>query len=480
VTSTADVQRVEAAAGQGDGQGDVWTLFVVTWAAAVLFHLAGNPTLAPQWGRLLLGAAAIALIARPRNAWLSLSLAAAVLVNVWLEAPLLGNHWALHGFVSLIVLAGVISARGHRGAAMARSAGPVRLTVLAFYAFAAFAKLNTDFFDPSVSCASFYLRESIASWGAAGVAADLPAWAERAAAFAVAGVELAIPVLLVVRRSRNAGVLVALVFHYVLAFDRTHQFFDFSSVLAALFLLFLDPLTVRAGLDRLRLVGARIAARWPSGPELVRLGVLLVLVVVALFASGPASWGAPGTLREIGVGLWLVYGAVLIVGVAIALANEPGSGGRRLVPSGTPVWLLAVPVLAVLNGLTPYLEIKSGYGWNMYSNLAVVDGESNHLVVSSGLPVADAHDRLVRITDSDDGALEFYVLGEWLVPERELLDYLADRPDVSVRGTVDGHAVLYEGGEVDARPSWQQKFQVFRAVDAAGPTGCQPSFGPAR
>ena len=40
--------------------------------------------------------------------------------------------------------------------------------------------------------------------------------------------------------------------------------------------------------------------------------------------------------------------------------------------------------------------------------------------------------------------------------------------------------MTYRGGQHDARPTWEQKFQVFRAVDDAGPTSCQPSFGPAR
>ncbi len=45
--------------------------------------------------------------------------------------------------------------------------------------------------------------------------------------------------LLVVRRTRYLGVVVALGFHFMLALDRTHQFYDFSSILLPLFVLFL-------------------------------------------------------------------------------------------------------------------------------------------------------------------------------------------------------------------------------------------------
>ena len=225
-------------------------------AAAVVFHLVGNPTLAPVWGKALLAASAVAVLARPRVAWLAALLAVAVLVNVWLEAPTLGNHWLLHGLVAVVVLGGVATGRADAGRAIARVGGPARLTLLAFYGFAAFAKLNTDFFDPAVSCAVFYLRESAGSLHLGSAVADLRRASSGRIAVAVAATELSIPVLLVVRRTRNWGVVVGLGFHFVLALDRSHQFFDFSSVLLALFLLFLDPATVAAWFDRMATVRA--------------------------------------------------------------------------------------------------------------------------------------------------------------------------------------------------------------------------------
>src|SRR5688572_6562479 len=107
-------------------------VFVVTWAAAVLFHLAGNPTLAPAWARAILGGTAIVALVWPRRAWAVVPLAGAVVMGVWLEAPFLANHWLLHGLVALVVLGGVVAARGDAVAAVARVAGPARLTLLAF------------------------------------------------------------------------------------------------------------------------------------------------------------------------------------------------------------------------------------------------------------------------------------------------------------------------------------------------------------
>ncbi|MDE0804412.1 MAG: hypothetical protein OSA99_13955 [Acidimicrobiales bacterium] len=463
-----------------DRRSDLWALFAVLWASSALFHLAGNTRLAPEWGRALLGATAIAVLARPRIAWLTVPLAGAVLTNVWLEAPLLGNHWLLQGFIAVIVLGAVIGARGEGGVAISRLVGPARLTLLAFYGFAAFAKLNSDFFEPVSSCAVFYFRESADSWGVLAAFDGLSSGGERAVAVVVASVELSVPILLFFRRTRTAGVLLGLGFHFVLALDRTHQFFDFSSILLVLFVLFLGEDTRHEIVDAAARLRRTAAARWASGPEIAHLLVLAALAGAVAFASGPADWSAPRDLRLAGVWAWIVVGSVVLFVVARAVRTTGDDADPHLFDEGQPRWLLLLPALAVLNGLTPYLEVKSGYGWNMYSNLSVVDGESNHFLVRGGPALTDGQSRLVQVVESDDPSLGFYIRGDWLLPEQQLVDHLADRPGSSAVGIVNGATVRYESDEGSARSAWRQKFQVFRAVDADGPVDCQPSFGPAR
>lgn len=463
-----------------DRRADLWAFFALTWASSVLFHLAGNTRLAPEWGRALLGLTAVAVLARPRTAWLAVPLSLAVLTNVWLEAPLLGNHWLLQGMIALVVLGAVLGSRLRPADAMVRLTGPVRVLLLVFYAFAALAKLNSDFFQPAVSCAVFYLRESADSWGLVGLVDGLSSGPERGVAIVVAAVELSIPLLLFLRRTRPVGVVVALVFHLVLALDRSHQFFDFSSVLAVCFLLFLDQDTRLRIVDTVGVLRTRLATWWESGPELLGWFALATLVGVVVFASGPGRWSAPLHLREAGVIVWIAVGLATILLVVHALRSGPVEPDHRLVGLARPRWLYLVPVLAVINGLTPYLELKSGHGWNMYSNLAMVDGESNHYLVRSGPALGDGHGRLVEITDSGGSSLAFYVDSPWLLPEVQLIDYLADRPGLVVEGVVDGEIVRYVGGAEGGRPEWRQKFVVFRSVDTVGSTSCQPSFGPAR
>ena len=44
-------------------------------------------------------------------------------------------------------------------------ASGLRWLLVVFYAFAAFAKLNSGFFDPNTSCAVFYANQGLTSWG---------------------------------------------------------------------------------------------------------------------------------------------------------------------------------------------------------------------------------------------------------------------------------------------------------------------------
>lgn len=70
-----------------------------------------------------------------------------------------------------------------------------------------------------------------------------------------------------------------------------------------------------------------------------------------------------------GHAVWVFAGtsvaAVTLLAVLRTRASEPVS----LRVSGVA---LLLPAVAFVDGLTPYLEIKTGFGWNMYSNLHAV------------------------------------------------------------------------------------------------------------
>jgi hypothetical protein len=287
--------------------------------------------------------------------------------------------------------------------------------------------------------------------------------------FGVAATEMSIPILLSMRRTRYAGVAVGLVFHSLIALDQTHLFSDFSSVLVALFVLFLPPSFASGVIGRYR--------------ERARPLVVAVCVVLLL-----VQWKQGNTrLYRDGLGwAWVIFDVVVIALVARFLlrphppaVERPLSFGRN----GVPRWMAIVPILVVLNGLSPYLELRTAYAFNMYSNLQAGDGDTNHFLVTRTLPLTNFESDLVRITATDDPGLRPYV-GNFDLPFLQLRDYLSRHRAVSltyVRGGLP-HSVARAADDpalVESVPSWESKLFAFRSLDQGDPARCQPSFLPA-
>ena len=142
-----------------------------------------------------------------------------------------------------------------------------------------------------------------------------------------------------------------------------------------------------------------------------------------------------------------------------------------------------IPLLALLNGLTPYTEVKTAFGWNMYGNLQTVDGHSNHYLVRATLPLTDVQRHLVTIVSSDDPALQWYADNHYALPELSLRVYASHHRAASLTYVEDGrttHLVHLSDRPalVKPVPTWQAKFQLFRAVDLEQAPRCQDVFGP--
>lgn len=453
-----------APAGAGGDGVAAHRLVTRLFAVAVLAHLTsnlafGSLTSASARGvvSVVAGAVAVACLLRPAVRPWRLALGPAVLLSAWVEAPLIGNHWVL---AALLALAWTLTA--WRSAPYAELARAGRLLLLAFYPLAALAKLNEGFFEPVTSCATFFTNQLLGSWGLPGLEPTGPLG--TLPALATAGIELLIPLLLVVPRTRRLGVLVGIAFHGLLTLDLDQHFHDFTSVLLVLFLLFLDERSL-----------ATLERRWPVTRRCEPvLAVWLALLVV--LAVGPGSRAALALLEVSGLVLWLPLLAWVLVQVA-RVGRGPSPVALR--PAGLAAWL--VLGLAVANGLAPYLELKTASGWNMYSNLTVVDGDSNHLLVRSGLPLRSVQAHLVTVLDTDDPGLAAYVGSGWALPEQTFRHHLAGRPDATVTYELDGEVRTATGAELGrALPLVAEKLLFFRAVDTSGAARCEVWWHPAR
>ena len=460
-------------------------MFSMMWAAATLFHLAGNPRpafVAEGTARFVvavaLGVVAVSVLFAPGSRRRRVALCALIPVSAWLEAPIVGNHWVLATAVScaLLVAEGLAGRRG--GSNTWRLFAPsARCVLLVAYGFAAFAKLNSDFFDPAVSCAVFYQDQLVSSWGLDLLSVDGSAGLGRVIAVGAVLTELAVPLLLLLRRTRRLGLLVGVSFHGMLALDLSQHFWDFTSVLFACFFLFLDDEQVAA--LRRQAKGFTGSVRPATARLLATFGLLLALLASGAGAStNEAPWASLGVLA--GHLAWLTLGVTTMVAVGLAtLQTSPAPD--RYVARLPHLALALVPAMVLFNGLTPYLEIKTGFGWNMYSNLRTVDGQTNHLILGRTLPLTDLQSDTVEILTTDDPELEVMVDAQYVLVAAEFEEYLDTHPGVTLTYRQDGRVREHRGGADSTGTSEvSRRLQAFRPIDVSRSERCVPVFTPAR
>jgi hypothetical protein len=179
--------------------------------------------------------------------------------------------------------------------------------------------------------------------------------------------------------------------------------------------------------------------------------------------------------------VWLV---LVIWPLAIILrhgrGDTPGEGGLRFFWSGLPA-LNAVSLLFVLNCAAPFLGLKTAQAMNMFANLRLEGGVSNHLVFRAPpgpfgyladlvtVSAAEGSPYLERAAGNENQALVFY----------HFLSVLDAAPDARVSYVRDGvlHSdqlardILAAEGEM-LHPAWMRKFFHFRPVRLSQPTPC--------
>ncbi len=466
-------------------------IFRIGWALVALFHLAGNPrpSFAPgsvvfAVASVALGLAAVTVLLRPRSQWPLWSLCVLVPVTAWLEAPIVGNHWVLASAISLAYLMASLVAAVRARPMDPESVWPVfaptaRLILLIAYGFAAFAKLNSGFFDPVTSCAVYYHDQLVSSWGLDALSVAGHPTLGRMTAIGAAAVELSVPLLLLFRR--RIGVLLALSFHWMLAMDLAQHFWDFSSVLFVAFLLFLDDRQLADLARRARDSWRRLRASFRL--TLITLGIVMAAVPVA--AAALSGNRVVLVLAHIAGHLsWWVLGTGLLALVALTTFKTRSDGQRvDIKPRGVALWL--IPAVVAFNGLTPYLELKTGFGWNMYSNLRSVAGDTNHLLVPHTLDLTGLQKDQVEIVDSSDETLMKVARADYRIAYSEFREYAHDYPETSVVYRRGGRLYSDERvGDGEAGSGQvsviSRRLQSFRLIDASGGERCQPVFSAAR
>jgi hypothetical protein len=350
---------------------------------------------------------------------------------------------------------------------------PIGLTLVAVYGFTVFHKLNTAFFDPINSCAGHLIDQMFEVNGLS--IPDFPPALITASAVGTIIVETAILVSLAVPKLRRWGLILGVGFHSVLGWA---SFYDFATAVFAIYLLLVPTRAF-----------AQVATRFPN---------LRTWSLIAFVAHVTLSMTAEYVGSDVST-FGLRWHTVLVVTWCIAVLPSMVSLLWAAYTDGAPFpswrWrpalLLFVPLLAFLNGATPYLGLKTVANYSMFSNIHTEDGHTNHLMPGiSALQVLHFQDNPVTV-ETIDAPGSAAALPKWMeedppqvVPLQELRRVTQLWRDAGVVGAKVDYlrdGVLHEVKDAVADPVlgapmpwWQQKLMSFRALTSAeGPDICR-------
>ena len=397
---------------------DRLTVFVFLWASVRFFHQVSFPEWAihhDKWGYLLMAAVVLALV-RPQSVWVLVLLLVASMLRTLHWMPFNPNHilfeFYVDGGILFSLMYGLGAAywqKGDKENPVSREkifegfAPMARISIILLYFYAVFHKLNWDYFNPEISCGTFLMRGLLEHFHLT----YFPYWGKLLAVWGTLAIELLIPVFFLFRPTRRWGILLGLVFHFVLSLHPHLGLYSFSALLVGFFYLFTPP----GFNDAL----AAQAARWRGRFSKIPYQVAGVSVLAAILFLWLHQYRHGGFVQAAFV-LWYVWWAfVFVVYWRFFVGHPPGERSFRdtFAPHPRVMWVFVLVVF--VNGLSPYLGLKTQTSYSMFSNLRTEGGMTNHIFMPRNLLATRWQDDLVTIVRTDAPALRGFSDGKRMI-----------------------------------------------------------------
>lgn len=393
-------------------------------------------------------------------------LLAVMALDAWLQAPLSSNHTVLKNFWVLAMLLGGLYAwiRGIGFEDFFRNIRPVgQSLLLIMYFYGVFHKINSGFLDPEVSCAVDLWRAMpfFLSW------LDVT-WFYYVAIYGVLVIEAMIIAALLFSGTRHAGIVIGILFHGLLALSGYAMYAVFSTLTISLHVLFLTP------------DGALNAVKsplWRVYDDFVKKP-LLVFAVILVFAAIAFS----AIMRDFS-GVSYIWG-VLISPLVVSIALYGSGRLHQPVIWSRWRWVNVVSLAFFVNGAMPYMGLKTAQTLNMFANLRLEGGVSNHLIMHRAPSLFHYLDDLAKVQSADpELRLDFFInRDDNLIVYYDLLNRMEKNPEAKVsftRGSFEYRDVKFNDVKQEAEEILHsrivRKFFHFRWVRDSDKITCDSS-----
>jgi hypothetical protein len=470
---------------------DGLTVFSSVWACASIFSLVDNPSalllregwalFAILWACII---AALALLTRPRDMRILGFLGAALAVRYIYLLPVASNNKTIAAFMNFAIVVVLLELWiNHKRAEDPRETAYERMRVAArgllavMYFFGIFHKINTDFFDPRVSCA-VALYEPLAS----GFGLSDNIYGRYLAIWATFIIETITLVALYWRRYFAIGLFVGLIFHFIIPLSGYSWYMDFSSLVLALYILSIpSPVSTRAFVitaDVLSALRAKLGlpVRMEACGKPAALAILICAATVMVVALGVAYENSKleHLYRSVWMLMWTIYGGIaMIVLVYVAADHLPYKGA---IANRQSPWIYCFPALLFIMSLSPYAGLKTESSIAMFSNLHTEGGQSNHLLFRTPPYLFGYQQDIVDIVDSSNPGIRKLAATNQAMVLFQVKEFLRKHPDdwISYRrgSEVFAHQSASSFSPQEHASLIERKLLLFKPVDYARPKVC--------
>lgn len=289
--------------------------------------------------------------------------------------------------------------------------------LLIVYFFATLHKINSDFLNAQVSCgAQFYLEDLVDRFPFLPTAE----WAQNAAIWGTLIMEGGLFLTLAIKRLRPIGFFIGLPMHLIFGIVGHHTFSAFAF---ALYFLFLSEdftkfvFRLRDGLQqRFQITDiAKLFFRVRFAAAAFCM-VLTIRAIAGYYFSGIPGLKAGYTIEKAIWFLWATLLMAIAFSVVIGKLKTNGLRPTIAVNCQPPLFMWIFVVLVGINGMLPYLGLKTIPCFSMYSNLRTEGENPNHLFMPTLLKIFNETDDLVEIHYADIQRFSVYTEKELYLP----------------------------------------------------------------
>ena len=378
------------------------------------------------------------------------------------NSPISSNNQTTAFFLSLLTLLTLILAMlkqntnsFSRGDIIKIIRGPGKLILACMYFYGIYHKLNTDFFNPDVSCA-VELYKPIAE--IVGQESNrIGQWMSIYLTFIIESIAM---MGLLFRRFCKLGLVVGIPFHIIIGFTGFTFFIDFSTIVLAMYALLTNDESLR---NIKTVILEKVKSKYFRISIILLPSIIALLILLHIILCG----GICSTKK------FMPIFAIYSISIYVILLLTQMTDEKVFVKS--KIFYL-IPLIFFLNGLSPYVGLKTESSIAMFSNLHVEGGTTNHFFHGVIPGFANYSDEVITVINSNNSEMSEGLSFVRYDFDRRLTQL--KNPELTVLSNTSSDALHISASSEDwentyASTNWLvQKFLIFKTVDYNRPKVC--------